>query len=473
MAWLITEGRSVMPREDFLFQWNGLQNFLLVGFGSAAAFWYRVTFRFVDVGRLPIPPWSLFVAEIPATLTEGFPLLALAGVLGSNVALLVRGDVAAYLVPGVVLLEIIFLVSVVYLAVSLLRRWQRLGRRYRYLLVGLSGLGVAATGFDPLRSLVALWVRWSPISLIYESLFFSHDFRARESGFALLGVGLVLFGFWGVTRLHYSGLLAEMSSSVVQDRKERARDRGLIGSIQTVFERQLLDSDFGRLAQWMPLLFSAPIAWAVWTVNRAFANGEVVPKELQGLLSQMDDVPLLALLWILILVTDSAIWMNQFGWERRGVRTLLMLPISAVDLLRGHGLGVVWFVLKQLIIGTIPLLFVVQPSVGEWGASILGFGTVLLVVLVVGHYCSLTYPRSMARKGSASVPLFLSLISMLAVGLSCSFVIPILGVGNRLGWWLPCLFLAASCSVAAWLYWRILVLLALELIRERERLLRL
>ena len=114
----------------------------------------------------------------------------------------------------------------------------------------------------------------------------------------------------------------------------------------------------------------------------------------------LDTVPLFFILPFLLVHMNSRLWLNQWGWDGRAVRTLFAAPVAMRDLLLGKLMGLSTIVVEQYLM-TAPLLAMLRlPRAPELIAG-LGAGTFALVVMAgLGHVLSAGLSRPLDRGGA-------------------------------------------------------------------------
>ena len=173
----------------------------------------------------------------------------------------------------------------------------------------------------------------------------------------------------------------------------------------------------------------------------------------------------------LAMVLSSELWINQFGWDGPGIKTLLLMPIAPRDLLLGKLLGLAGLLAVQLGLAVLPLAAVRPPRFVDlvWGLGAGGFA--LLTLGGLGHVLSAGLPRDLAGRALGPAPGF---ASMLASAAANALVVALLLLGFRVGRgagpWGLALAMWALCGVAALVYWRVLPLLGERVMALREQL---
>ena len=90
-----------------LLRWSSFQALFTVLFAVLGGFRHRPAFTFQELGRFPVSPFQLLLAEIPVGLFEVFPLLGGAGIVFSNLGLAIRMPAASPLVAVLILQGIV------------------------------------------------------------------------------------------------------------------------------------------------------------------------------------------------------------------------------------------------------------------------------------------------------------------------------------------------------------------------------
>ena len=461
---------------DMLRTWNALQSTFTVGFALLGSFRFKPAFPFSRFGRYPLTPFQLLVAELPASLFEVFPLLGVSATVLMNAGLAIRMPAAAPLVLLLALDGVVALLSIMFIASAL---WAAISR-HRTLMLLLAGVSAAAAFAFGLRGLRLVLKQWLPafaqeipIARGYAGLL---ALRSGETGAGISGIAVATAA---------SALLLVLAARVHRDRlmKEVEGPGWRVGSdaplrfgtpssaIGGLFLRQLLRSTAVRAQLVLPLLFTAPVALVTSLSHTAIAEGKVLPENLVAMIGRANAVPWFALVPILAVAMNPQIWMNQFGWDRGGVRTLLLLPLDPRHLLSGKLRGLLGFTAVQTAIGVLPLFTVRMPSVREVVIGLTVGGVALIVTTALGHVLSFRFPRGIDGTAGLQVPLHLGWISpvtliVIAMGLTGIYAIGDL-IAPRGG-----LFALVLSLAGAILAYRALLPRLATLLREnRERLL--
>ena len=461
---------------EALLHWCALQALFTVGFAVLGVFRQRPAFPWQALGALPIPRLALLLAELPAALFEVFPLLAACAIVGSNLGLLYAWPAAFPIIAVLALQGMAAMLALLVLLAGVRRLWGEW--RCWALAAALAALAVAL-GLDRLELKAALsefgprFIAWLPGSQGY-------------AGLVHLGSGRVPAGLVGLTMaLLATGALVAAAAWTHERALARessgARWRpGLLvpfhfrrpaAGIAWIYARQLLDCKAGQMILAISPLVSASFAVVLWAM-RIDAERDAALAEFAGpAITHLTRLPLLALTFFLLVPLASGLWMNVFGWDRAGIRTLLLLPLPARAILRGKLLGLALFVALQAVLGALPLLAVYRPSRYELIGAVAAAATALVVAGGAGQIFSLRFPRAVSRDGSPNLPLYLSWVPsviVLALALLLWRVHEL--VAGLARWATPAAF-ALTLALAIATYAAVLPFLAAELERERERLL--
>jgi heme exporter protein D len=158
-------------------------------------------------------------------------------------------------------------------------------------------------------------------------------------------------------------------------------------------------SQLGRFAFLMPLmtlvLIKGPFAQlrgqSLWAVPAAFAYLSLV---------------------------GNNVMLNQFGFDRHGIKTLLLLPVTAEDLLKGKLLGMAVHQSLLALLLVILLAVFTGASLAPLLAGVLMLGCVFLAQGAVGQWTSLSAPRPMAMDSlkNSNLPFGVVMLSLATSG---------------------------------------------------------
>jgi hypothetical protein len=227
--------------------------------------------------------------------------------------------------------------------------------------------------------------------------------------------------------------------------------QGPVEGIARLHFRTLMASQLGRFAFLMPVmtlvLLKGPFAQfrgqALWAVPMAFAY--------------------------LSLVGNNVV-LNQFGFDRHGIKVLLLLPVTATDLLKGKLLGMALHQGLQalLLIGLLAAFEGAGPAPLMAGALMLG--CVFLAQSAVGQWTSLWAPRPMTMDSlkNSNMPFAVGMLSLATSGLWTGIFGGLYALLAWLapGWLVPAMALAFTLTLGA--HFALLPTVAAFLDRRRE-----
>ena len=226
---------------------------------------------------------------------------------------------------------------------------------------------------------------------------------------------------------------------------------GPVEGIARLHFRTLMASQLGRFAFLMPVmtlvLLKGPFAQfrgqTLWAVPMAFAY--------------------------LSLVGNNVV-LNQFGFDRHGIKVLLLLPLTATDLLKGKLLGMAVHQGLQalLLIALLATFEGAGPAPLLAGALMLG--CVFLAQSAVGQWTSLWAPRPMGMDSlkNSNMPFAVGMLSLATSGLWTGIFGGLYALVAWLtpGWLVPAMALAFALALGA--HFALLPTVAAFLDRRRE-----
>lgn len=227
--------------------------------------------------------------------------------------------------------------------------------------------------------------------------------------------------------------------------------KGPVEGIAQLHFRTLMGSHMGRFAFLMPVMtlvllkgpFSSFRNQALWAVPMAFAY--------------------------LSLVGNNVV-LNQFGFDRHGVKVLLLLPLSATDLLKGKLLGLALHQGLQALLLVVLLAAFEGAGPAPLLAGTLMLGCIFLAQSAVGQWTSLWAPRPMALDSlkNSNMPFAVGMLSLATSGLWTGIFggLYVLMAWLAPDWLLPALVLAFVCMLVA--HFALLSTVAAFLDRRRE-----
>lgn len=246
------------------------------------------------------------------------------------------------------------------------------------------------------------------------------------------------------------------------------RFRTPVQGVARLFLWQVWTSRYGKLLYFSQLPLSLS---AVFLLRVLPAEGKANAEALQAALAKLPAGTSLLVVYVLYgLLNSSGLLFNQFAFDRAGVRTLLLLPVSPADLARGKLRGHALFALLQFLIGAPPLLLLGLPEAGSLLRAAASGGLVFLLLFAPGFFFSVRFPRKVAyaAEGDAasSTPLAVSLALLAQVAAAMALVWALDHLAGRFA--APVLL--AAFALAALATVRLMPALGRALDRHRERL---
>ncbi|HVT04702.1 MAG TPA: hypothetical protein VHL58_15170 [Thermoanaerobaculia bacterium] len=461
---------------DVLRNWNGLQATFTVGFALLGSFRLEPLFPFTRFGRYPFTPWQLLLAELPASLFEVFPLLGVGATMLMGMGLAIQMPALSPFVFLLTLDGVAALMATMFILSAL--RAATLRRRTLLILLSVASTAAAfAFGLPELRVVLKEWlpkfVEALPLSRGYAGLLSLRkgDFGAGLRGIAIATIASVLLLLLAA-RLHRHRLTAEVESTGWRSSGDGAlRFRTPASGLGRLFLRQLLASSAVRAQLVLPLLFTGTVALLTSLIRTAIAEGKTLSESMVALAGHAGSVQWFALVPVMAVAMNAQISLNQFGWDRGGIRTLLLLPLEQRDLLLGKLRGLSGFTALQTAIGILPLFTVRVPSIRETVIGLAAGGVTLIATTAVGQVVSIRFPRAVDGTAGLQVPLYLSWIGPVTLLITGAELAGIYALGEVIakGGGIIALVLSLAGAVAA--YAAILPRFAVLLQKNRERLL--
>lgn len=477
--------RFAASPDDVLLEWCALQAIFSLTFAILGGFRNKLAFTFKELGRFPLPRFQVLLAEIPASLFEGFPILGLAGILFSHAGFVISQPLNAPFILLLAVHSILIMLLTLSIAGSLKRFLFK--RRNAVVITGLlllfawivSGkldfhaLFKGVIGFlFPMMPGGQADIQWLPNAQAYFA--FADLISGRVTSgllrlsYSLGATFLLLFiSAW----VHHRELTTEvrLSGSGMQPSSDFKFSRPHAG-VCALFIKELLDSASGKLTLFIPLMFTGGYALILWLMRTSQDNGDSIPV-LESALKYQENLPVMALLLYGCILIDSDIWMNQFGWDRHGIRLLISLPISFESILLGKMLGLFQFTAIQILLASAPLLIVHSLDIRELICAIGAAGTYFVLSAGIGQLISVQYPRAVNRTSDSTVKLHLSWIPMVILTIALATWITGSRMGARLGNWGEPVCLLAIFALSLAVYRLALPSLARRMDLSRDRLL--
>lgn len=395
--------------------WTGITATFTILFGMLGSLRLKPVFSYARFGRFPVSALQLLAAEVPASLIEVFPLLGGCATVLLHAGLLARRPALA---PAVILLAVDALATLVATMFLLAALRVYLMRRKWVLASAAAGVAAAAyvSGETPrhfFKVVVPARLAALPLSAGYRGLadLTASRWRSGVTGIAIASVATaLLFGVAAV--LHRRRLLAEAATDRSSRGPSTFRYTSTPAALGGFFLRQLLSSRAVRSQMYIPFFFAAPLAMLGWIHRSA---PDQLPPDLGRMLQRASTLPWLAVLPVMAIGANPPIWLNQFGLDRRGMRTLMLLPIEGRDFLLGKLRGLALFTSIQCAIAAPLLLLIRTPSFRDVFLAVAAGGVTLVLSTAIGHGVSLRFPRPIDGQAGLQVPLYLSWIAPLTL----------------------------------------------------------
>jgi len=390
-----------------------------------------------EFGRYPISRARLLIAELPTGAIEVMPLIALPLILGYATGLILGQPRAAPAIVLVTVQALLWLLLVQHLTGSIRRL---VFKRSRASVAAIGGvLAVGALGAWLVSSGPAGWWMFTPAAQAHQGI--AEIARGRPvSGWMRQLIPLlwtvVLVGV--VARVHYREMTTERRV-FNRGAAERGswRFRTPAQGVGRLFVSEILGSRWGRTMVLMPvfLVGLAVAVQAIMVAQPVADNG--VEAAVQQAMHRLADLPLFAIALVLVPLLNADIWLNQFGWDRRGVCTLLTVPIELEAVLLGKLRGAAMFACMQAVLVVLPVLWLRVPSWPELCAGVGAAGTVLIWTMGIGHVVSARFPRAVRRDAAGPAPksVIHNLVAlMVTLLLAAGLLIPAVVLSNTGPW---------------------------------------
>lgn len=430
---------------------TGLHATFALGFGLLGGLQNRLAFSRDTFRLYPVPPLQLLLAELPAGLLEVFPLVSATWLTACGAGLAAAQPGATSLSALLAAQGILWAALFTHLAGSV----KRLAfKRPALLLPGLLLVGAFAVaaaacawqGFAGLAEYVAVEA-WHGLARQLPAPAFS----------AFLLVVVARVHAWEGRTEGVPRATGRAPRPFVFARPSRGVARLLV--------LEVLGTKLGRILVAMPLFLSGAVVLLVFVQQDVAAGGG------KPVLPGIAALPWFGLFFPAVVLLDRELWMNQFGPDRHGVKTLLLVPVPTEEILVGKLQGLLAVALLQAALGVVPLFAIRAPGPAELLWGIAAGGTTFLFSAGAGHVLSARFPRAVLPDGQARpLPTGLTLIPLGMFAATISVLSATHSVSGRLGPWGPPLghALVLAASVAG--YRALLPHLARAVVACRERL---
>jgi hypothetical protein len=412
-------------------------------------------------------------------MIEVFPLLGVTGIFCSILGFAAAQPIA---IPALLLLlvvEVLQLLLLQHMAGCLKRLLQKrpaVALAAILLIVLTLVLFFANLGGDPrpaIRAAANQAVQYLPGSMLSQGLMVLLTGAAVRS-LALVGSAvLITLVLLGATAIVFA---RELTTEVAISGQQRTEPPALgfrtpVVGLARLFCQQVTSTRFGLVMLCVPPTLGAAMAVLVWLTNSTDLRADSLPETIASGLARMQQLPLLELLMFIVVWIGAEIWMNQFGWDRQGLRTLLVLPLPMRQVLLGKLFGMAAITVLQILLASLPLLLVYRPSLVEIVSGAGGAGSVFLVMVAVGHMFSARFPRTIEKIGGTSMPIYLSWIPGIIMLVLCSVVATIQRSAGAALSWSPAVVLPLLLVASIIGYRRLLPSIARYVDSQKERLL--
>ncbi len=465
-------GELAQPADaGVLRNWNLLQVTFTLGFALLGSFRFKPAFPFTRFGRYPITPLQLLLADLPASLFEVFPLLGAGATVCLSIGLSLRMPRLSLLILLLMFDGVVAMLATMIIVAAL---WASLARHRRVAIAFVASMVVAsyAHGLHGLKESLLALAQAMPISRGFAGVVALRSGRvsAGLGGIAIATVSAIAL-FAAAAQIHGRRLMAEVESDGSRSGSERMLDFSSPASgIGRLFLRQLLGGAV-RVQLFLPLLFTGPVAMITAFIHGGRAAGKTMPEDLVRLVARGDTVMWFAIVPVLAVAMNPQIWMNQFGWDRGGLRTMLLLPLEPRDLLAGKLRGLIAFTAIQTTIAVLPLFAMRRPALGEVMIGLASGGLALIVTTAVGHLLSIRFPRRIDGVAGLQIPLHLSWISPVLLLVTITGLIGVHALGELVAKGAGAIALILTLAAAVAVYIAILPELGKALRANRDHLL--
>lgn len=439
----------------------GLHALIVFGLGTMAGARQHGAFDRELLRMLPLRRVQAVIAELPFNLLDTLPVLGLTFFLGLSIGLFeVLPDQGLGIL--LVFVQAILSLLLVQQLVGVLKRLASRSKGLLLALVGLPLLALAVASQAGVEDAPLMLIGWLPTSAGY------HALRASALGQDGAALGFqVLLGAWNL------GLFAVVAwlqlKELDQDPPLRV-DSGVQESLWSfqrpavgvarLFMTQVLGSRFGKILLGVPLFGMLVVVVCADIIGRSAEGRDTSGffETAQALIARAEALPLYLIVPVGSAIFMGELWLNQFSWDGKGVKSLMLVPLRTTDLLAGKLLGLFGLLLPQGLLACLPLLRLSRPDPLELLAGVLAGTLVVLALGTFGHLLSAWYPRRHRGQGegASGAPPMLGLLSTAGILLMAGLVAGIWFVLHDAAGWAP----AAGYALAA-----LAVLLAGRLVR--------
>lgn len=396
----------------------------------------------LSVRGYPVSRQTRLAARVVSSSVEMLPLLALAILAGLTAGLSVAQPASSPIVLLLCAQAAVWVLIIQHLARGL-RAAGLAQPAFALLALGALGLLILAKQSRPLLfaagRLLREWLWYSPTTFGTQGLV---DFASGDLATSWLRQ---------LVPLAVTALAIDSTARWAARADEEARGhRGGFGRPEPLWSFDTKARGIAKLffkavthsRQGLTLFFLPPfIAAMIVAVSSAIAE-DLARAPLPAFLKNrapdsLDAVPLFGILPFLLVHLNSELWLNQWGWDGRAVRTLFVAPIAVRDLLLGKLMGLGTIVTAQYLM-TAPLVSLLRPPRAAellWG---LGGGAFALIVMGgLGHVLSAGLSRPLDQRGKINrTESFAAMLAgLLVLGAALTPVLLAFAIARPLGEW--------------------------------------
>jgi hypothetical protein len=425
-----------------------------------------VRFDWETFRTYPVSPARLFLAELLLSPLDLAPLLAF--LLFSSLAIGLGMQRAAYF-PGALVLALCGIVATIAVKTivggakkALLRRVSLLHLALAVFAAGIAFLALAIRRGPETLALAAASAEWLggflPSGRAYQSLGQLAPSLVPLSVAVAFTLAVLLLAVWVHARVSRLEPRTAPRGAAVEQLWSFGRPRSGIARLALL---QVRGTAIGRILVLIPLVVSCTVAILARIPDLPF--GEQLARIPAGF-------PWLTILVVWSLLIGSSVIWNQYGLDRHGIKTLLLMPVPPREIVLGKLMALAAISGLVVLAAAIPLLTVL-PLPAPVAVHALGAApAALLFLTAAGHLVSVRFPRRETGEPRSMPPLVALLSSVLLLSTGSALML-LHRAASRWGrWGAPAAMLAAGMLVSAAYVFVALPALARGLVRGRERL---
>ena len=419
-----------------------LHAIVVFGLGAAAGVRQHGAFDRDLLRMLPLRKIQAALAELPFLLLDTLPILGLVFLAGLGTGMAGELPEHRLAIAWVTLNGVVSLLLVQQL-VGVLRRLAG-GKSFRALVgIALALLLVVIASQFLLQDDPARFVQRLPSGAGWEALRLS---VLGESGAAAMRHALLVawnLGLFAVTAwLHARELGQDPPLRIAEGTDEKLWTFRTPGAgIARLFLAQVTGSRRGQLLLVLPAFVTGAfvLASVIVTNSAAGREGDSGIATMQALLGRVEALPLWFAIPVAVACFNGELWLNQFSWDGKGIKTLVLAPLRTEDLLWGKLLGLLCLQVPQGLLACLPLLRLAAPSKMELLAGLAGGAAATVFLGSVGHLLSAHYPRAQRAEGegASGAPPQLGLIATVAILIVAGLSFVLWTVSSGFAPWAP------------------------------------